>query len=189
MVKKEIRKVYSGKRLVLADEEINELTAEIIEHFRVLNLQGVQVLLSYYPLAERKEFNVALCEQLHLLNNPSAQIAWPKLSEDMVTMEAVVIDKSTVLTKNRFNIFEPSGGDIVQPQLIDAVFVPLLAFDVKGYRVGYGKGFYDRFLARCAQDVVKIGFSFFEAVESIEDINEFDVPLNYCITPSRVYEF
>jgi 5-formyltetrahydrofolate cyclo-ligase len=55
--------------------------------------------------------------------------------------------------------------------------------------VGYGKGYYDRYLKRCAQDVVKIGFSYFDAIDAIEDINEFDVPLNYCITPMRVYEF
>ena len=189
MVKKEIRKEYSKKRLALSDEVLNEMTAAMLENFRTINLEGVQLLLSYHPLAERKEFNVALCEQLHLLNNPSAQIAWPRLEEDMVTMQAVAVNKETILVKNRFNIFEPSGDEIVQPQLIDAVFVPLLAFDMRGYRVGYGKGFYDRFLARCAQDVVKIGFSFFEAIEMIDDINEFDVPLNYCITPLRVYEF
>lgn len=189
MVKKEIRKEYSKKRLELPGREFDDMSAAMLEHFRSMHLQGVQILLSYYPMADRKEFNVALCEQLHLLNNPSAQIAWPKLEEDMVTMQAVAVNTETVLVKNRFDIFEPSGKDVVPPQLIDAVFVPLLAFDVKGYRVGYGKGFYDRYLARCAQDVVKIGFSFFEALESIDDINEFDVPLNYCITPARVYEF
>jgi 5-formyltetrahydrofolate cyclo-ligase len=189
MVKKEIRKEYNAKRLALSEQQVNDMTAHTLENFRSIRLEGVQLLLSYYPIAARKEFNVALCEQLHLLNNPSAEIAWPKLQPDLVTMEAIVINEKTVLAKNRFDIFEPTGEQYVQPQMIDAVFVPLLAFDIKGYRVGYGKGFYDRYLARCAQDVVKIGFSFFEALESIDDINEFDVPLNYCITPSRVYEF
>lgn len=189
MVKKEIRQEYNSKRLTLTAEQVNEMTALMLENFRSIDLQGVQVLLSYYPMAERQEFNVTLCEQLHLLNNPAAKVAWPRLEEDMVTMEAVPVNKETVLVKNRFNIFEPVGSEIIDPQLIDAVFVPLLAFDTKGYRVGYGKGFYDRYLVRCAQDVVKIGFSFFEAIEAIDDINEFDVPLNYCITPLRVYEF
>jgi 5-formyltetrahydrofolate cyclo-ligase len=104
-------------------------------------------------------------------------------------MEAIPVTKNTTFTKNRFNIFEPDGNEVIDPQLIDAVFVPLLAFDSRGYRVGYGKGYYDRYLAGCAQDVVKLGFSYFEAIDMIEDINEFDVPLNYCITPMRVYEF
>ena len=189
MVKKEIRKEYSEKRLQLSEKQVNEMTSMMLEKFRTLRLEGVQILLSYYPLIERNEFNVALCEQLQLLNNPSMQIAWPRLEDDLVTMQAVAVNSETALAKNRFDIFEPQGGQVVDPQLIDAVFVPLLAFDLKGYRVGYGKGFYDRYLARCAQDVVKIGFSFFEALESIDDINQFDVPLNHCITPLRVYEF
>ena len=50
------------------------------------------------------------------------------------------------------------------------VFVPLLAFDKAGNRVGYGKGFYDLFLSECRQDVIKVGLSFFEAEEEIPGI-------------------
>ena len=55
--------------------------------------------------------------------------------------------------------------------------------------VGYGKGFYDRFLKQCKKDVVKIGLSLFEAEEEIEDVFENDIPLDYCITPNKIYEF
>lgn len=189
MVKKEIRNIFREKRLQLSVEEISACDNEMLEHFRGIHLEGVQLLMSYYPLPERKEFNVALCEQLHLLANPAATIAWPKLDYDGLTMEAVIINKNTVFAKNAYGIAEPLDGEIADPQLVDAVFVPLLAFDSKGYRVGYGKGFYDRYLARCAQDIVKIGFCYFDAVERISDIDQFDVPLNYCITPMRVYEF
>jgi len=67
--------------------------------------------------------------------------------------------------------------------------IPLLAFDQHGYRVGYGKGYYDKFLSQCREDVVKIGLSFFEPVDNIDDINQFDISLNYCVTPQQVYEF
>jgi len=189
MVKKEIRKIFSERRNSLSETDIEYISEKIVNNFRTLALQGVQVLLSYYPIPERKEFNVVICEQLLLLENPKLRVAWPRLSEDGVTMEAVEIKKDTMWIKNRFNIYEPDGDEIIDPQLIDAVFVPLLAFDTKGYRVGYGLGYYDRYLSRCAQDVVKIGFSYFEAIDAIDDINEFDVPLDYCITPMRVYEF
>jgi 5-formyltetrahydrofolate cyclo-ligase len=65
----------------------------------------------------------------------------------------------------------------------------MLAFDKQGYRVGYGKGFYDRYLKRCQPDVMKVGFSFFPPVDQIEDINANDVPLSYCITPHQIYAF
>ena len=69
------------------------------------------------------------------------------------------------------------------------IFVPLLAFDVAGHRTGYGKGFYDRFLAQCRPDVIKIGLSFFEAEGKISDVSTTDIVLDYCITPDKVYTF
>jgi 5-formyltetrahydrofolate cyclo-ligase len=72
---------------------------------------------------------------------------------------------------------------------IDVVFVPLLAFDKKGHRVGYGKGFYDKFLSECKPETIKIGLSFFEPEELISDVFEDDVTLNYCVTPNGVYAF
>lgn len=69
------------------------------------------------------------------------------------------------------------------------VLIPLLAFDKKGYRVGYGKGFYDRFLADCRPDVVKVGLSVFEPIDEIADLNEFDIKMDFCITPNRVWQF
>ena len=72
---------------------------------------------------------------------------------------------------------------------IEVVFVPLLAFDKKGNRVGYGKGFYDRFLSECNPETIKIGLSFFEPEELIEDVFENDVKLDYCVTPDEVYQF
>jgi 5-formyltetrahydrofolate cyclo-ligase len=72
---------------------------------------------------------------------------------------------------------------------IDVAFVQLMAFDKKGHRVGYGKGFYDKFLAKCKPEIIKIGLSFFEPEELISDVLESDVMLDYCVTPSGVYEF
>ena len=81
------------------------------------------------------------------------------------------------------------SGEITEPDEIDLVLVPLLAFDQEGYRVGYGKGYYDKFLSQCREDVIKIGLSFFEPVDAISDINQFDMSLNYCVTPQQVYDF
>lgn len=189
MVKKEIRSLYIEKRNQLSTEELKDMTAAIVNNFRTVALQGAQVLLSYYPIPERREFDVTICEQLLALENENLQVAWPKLLPDNMGMQAIVVHKNTVFAENRYNILEPVSNEVIAPQLVDVVFVPLLAFDNKGYRVGYGKGYYDRFLPYCAQDVVKIGFSYFGALDAIDDINDYDVPLNYCITPMRVYEF
>jgi 5-formyltetrahydrofolate cyclo-ligase len=73
--------------------------------------------------------------------------------------------------------------------MIDVVFVPLLAYDKQGNRVGYGKGFYDKFLSLCKPEVVKIGLSFFEPEDLIDDVFENDVKLDYCVTSERVICF
>ncbi|MFZ0597958.1 MAG: 5-formyltetrahydrofolate cyclo-ligase, partial [Flavobacterium sp.] len=72
---------------------------------------------------------------------------------------------------------------------IEVVFVPLLAFDNVGNRVGYGKGFYDKFLAQCKPRTIKIGLSFFEAENQIDDVFESDVKLDYCVTPEKIFRF
>ena len=76
----------------------------------------------------------------------------------------------------------------VSPQ-IEVVFVPVLALDKRGHRVGYGKGFYDRFLAQCSAQVIKVGLSFFEPISEIKDTDKFDIPLDYAVTPSTVFKF
>ena len=72
---------------------------------------------------------------------------------------------------------------------MDVVFVPLLAFDEKGHRVGYGKGFYDRFLSQCKPEIIKIGLSFFEAEKEISYSGKNDIMLDHCITPNEIYSF
>ena len=91
--------------------------------------------------------------------------------------------------KNEWGIHEPVNGNFIDADQIDLVFVPLLAFDEDGYRVGYGKGYYDKFLARCKPGVLKVGVSYFDAIDTISDRAEFDLPFNSCITPPRIYEF
>jgi 5-formyltetrahydrofolate cyclo-ligase len=189
MVKSEIRQEYLKKRLDLEADQIDLFTSQIKSRMESFALPAVRFFLSYYPLVRRKEFNVAVCEQVILTRFPLAKIAWPKTDAATIGMEAHLLEEHGLFAKNKYDILEPIGNAVVAPDLIDMVFVPLLAFDPNGFRVGYGKGYYDRYLIRCRKEIVTIGFSFFEAVDPIGDINEFDVPLDYCITPSRLYEF
>ncbi|MET0298181.1 MAG: 5-formyltetrahydrofolate cyclo-ligase, partial [Flavitalea sp.] len=95
----------------------------------------------------------------------------------------------TPFDKKEKNIYEPQSDHFLLPEDLDLVLVPLIAFDKKGYRVGYGKGFYDKYLANCREDCVFAGFSYFEPIPEISDRDDFDVPLDLCITPQNVYVF
>ena len=189
MIKNTVRQEFLQRRMDILEEDLHQQTALIGFNFKKLTLPPVKYLLSYNPVTSRREFDVSVCEDILKHQYPTLRIAWPKIHVDMLDMEAGLVEKDGLFIKNRFNILEPISGSIVKPEQLDVIFVPLIAFDSRGYRVGYGKGYYDRYLARCRPDAVKIGFSYFDAVEYIEDIDDFDVPLNFCITPQRIYEF
>ena len=104
-------------------------------------------------------------------------------------MTHFLVNKDTVFVKNKFNISEPYNAELIDIEKIDVVFIPLLAFDNKGNRVGYGKGFYDRFLHKCKPDCIFIGVSFFEAENEIDGIALEDFKLNFCVLPTQIISF
>ena len=104
-------------------------------------------------------------------------------------MDAMLVSEDTAFVPNRYGIDEPVDCAEVNAEDIGMVFIPLLAFDTRGFRVGYGKGYYDRYLKKCRPDVLRVGFSFYSAEEFIDDVNEYDVEMDICITPGHSYIF
>ena len=104
-------------------------------------------------------------------------------------MSHFYFEKNTKLVMNKYDILEPENAKICPINEIDVVLLPLLIFDKKGYRVGYGGGFYDRFIAELPENTQLIGLSLFEPVEEIKDLNTFDKKMHHCITPTEIYHF
>jgi len=103
-------------------------------------------------------------------------------------MTHYLLTDNTKIKKNQYGIPEPVDGIEVPVSKIDVIFVPLLAYDLDGNRVGYGKGFYDKFLSKCKPEALKIGLSFFEPEDKIISSPN-DVRLDYCVTPSATIRF
>lgn len=161
----------------------------ILIHFQGWSRPAADTLFTY--AAMETEVNTdAIVDYMHF-QHPGLTVAYPVCDFSNNTMQAFATSVHTSFSKNKYGTPEPDteGLELISPDSIDFVFVPLLCFDRKGYRVGYGKGFYDKYLSLCRQDVVKVGLSYFDPVEEIEDSDKFDVPLNYCITPERIHEF
>lgn len=104
-------------------------------------------------------------------------------------MEHFLMREGIVLEENAWGIVEPVEGERIAESALDLVLIPLLVADGKGNRVGYGKGFYDRFLVQCRPDCVKIGISYFDPIEKIDDVDAFDIPLDMLVTPKKIYRF
>ena len=189
MTKKELRKIYRDKRNALTSAEQTKLDDLLLIQFQKADLPFIKILLSYWPVEEHKEPNAHLYTDYLDFKNPELIIAYPKTDFIINEMEAVVTNPETEFVKNEYNIYEPEEGNRIAADEIDMILVPLLAFDKKGYRVGYGKGFYDKYLTGCRKDCIKAGFSWFGPVGEITDKDDFDVPLDLCITPQNVYVF
>lgn len=189
MTKKELRKIYQEKRDVLSVAAQSKLDDLLLIQFQQANLPFITRLFSFWPIEQKKEPNAHLFTDYLEFKNPGLLVAYPRTDFFTEEMLAITTDAETPFVQNEFELYEPEEGHIMEPGEIDMILVPLLAFDKKGYRVGYGKGFYDKYLSACKKDCIKVGFSYFEPVDEITDKQQFDVPLNLCITPQTVYVF
>lgn len=189
MLKSEARKVFKEKRSALTVQERIKLDDLLLIQLQKAELPFITFLLSFWSMEENHEPNTHLFTDYLEFCNPELIVCYPQTDFTSRTMNAVQTNDDTRFRKNQYSIYEPEAGDTVNPAGIDIVFVPLLAVDRNGFRTGYGKGFYDRYLPQCRTDCLKIGFSYFEPVDCIDDRNEFDVPLNLCVTPAAVYVF
>jgi 5-formyltetrahydrofolate cyclo-ligase len=188
MTKKEARKIFKEKRNAISESDRLKWDDLVLIQFQTLDLPYIDHVLSFYPIFENREINTFIITDYLHFKNPALNICYPKMIAGN-QMQAISCNADSVFEANEYGILEPLDTDSVDPIQLDMVIVPLLAFDERGYRVGYGKGYYDRFLKNCREDCLKVGFSYFEAVPYIEDAAEFDVPLDLCITPQRIYVF
>lgn len=186
-MKNQLRLKYKALRATLPAEVIEAKSLEIANNLLKLSIWDFSYYHIFLSIAEKKEIDTEPI--LHILQGKDKNIVLSK--SDFATRELhnYLLTDSTVIRKNSWNIPEPVDGIEVPSSKIDLVFVPLLAFDKVGHRVGYGKGFYDNFLAGCRKDVLKIGLSLFEPEDEIPNILSSDVPLDYCVTPENIYTF
>lgn len=185
--KKELRQTYKNLRKQLSESDLAQKSLEITNNLIQLPIWDKTYFHVFLPIVEHKEVDTELI--LHLLSGKDKEILISKSNFETREMIHYLLTDNTRITKNEYNIPEPVDGIEVPAKKIQVVFVPLLAYDKKGNRVGYGKGFYDKFLSACQPDIIKIGLSFFEPEEEISDIFEGDVKLDYCVTPTEIYTF
>ncbi|WP_310555357.1 5-formyltetrahydrofolate cyclo-ligase [Flavobacterium sp.] len=187
MNKKELRIKYKAKRNELSQNQIEERSIAIANTLLQLDIWEKTYFHIFLSIEEQKEVNTEYI--LHILHGKDKEIVISKADFESREMGHYLLTDNTKIKKNKYNIPEPIDGIHVPINKIEVVFVPLLAYDLKGNRVGYGKGFYDAFLSQCHPKTIKIGLSFFEPEEEILDFFESDVRLDYCITPKEIICF
>lgn len=190
MKKNELRKIYLEKRKRLSPEALQKESIKISERFfQNFNLNQIRFLHLFLPIKKFNEIDTSPIFEKIWQNFPQIEVLIPKVDFQTQEIKNLKFSRNTKLIKNIWQIDEPENSENIEDQKIDMVLVPLLCFDKSGFRVGYGKGFYDKFLEKCRPDCRKIGLSFFPPVEKILDTNKFDVRLDFCLTPDDFFKF
>lgn len=187
MNKHQLRIHYKSLRNALSLDDIETKSLEIANQLLKMDIWKASFYHVFLSITEQKEVQTEFL--LNILSGKDKHIILSKSDFSTLQMTHYLLTDTTRIQKNKYNIPEPVEGIDIDVKKIDVVFVPLLAFDKNGHRVGYGKGFYDKFLSECQPETIKIGLSFFEAEEQINDVFESDMALDYCVTPHQIYRF
>ncbi|PJJ53096.1 5-formyltetrahydrofolate cyclo-ligase [Hymenobacter chitinivorans] len=190
MLKSDLRWQMLAWRRAMSDLELatrsQQVAARLFKETYLTQLRAVHVFL---PIQRQRELDTWGIIRRFWREFPQVRVVVPVMQEDGLSLRHYLLTPQTELVENAWDVPEPLNAEEVMPEELDAVLLPLLAFDEAGNRVGYGKGFYDRFLLQCRPDVLLIGLSLEDPVLRIADAWEGDVRLHCCVTPTRVWRF
>ena len=190
VTKSNLRKLYLEKQKAITLKDRAAKSRQIAERFfENTNLANITTLHCFIPIQKFNEIDTMLIFERFWQKYPHIQTVVPRADFTTGEMRSLKFVRTTELVQNAWEIHEPVHHETVETGEINMVLVPLLAYDRAGHRVGYGKGFYDRFLAACRPDCRKIGLSYFRPVEAIVDVYDGDVRLDRVITPDGVIQF
>lgn len=187
MKKTEIRDFYKQKRRELAPGDLDSRSESVCERL-FTNFQLSEKTVSLFlPIERHKEINTYLI--LEKGNSLDVRTCLPKMNPETQSLRHFLFESHSQLELNSLGIPEPKSGKSIKIKDLEYVLVPLLAFDSKGNRVGYGKGYYDKLLRKCSPTCIFIGLSLFNEPAEIDDVEVHDIKLHYCITPNRLIRF
>lgn len=173
--KQTIRQMMKEKRLCMNHETFllhnHKIQQRVLSHQRYLNSQTIGI---YVSLPYEVETLSLIKEMLK-----SHRVCVPKVKGK--TMNFYQINSLDDLKEGHFHVLEPQTSKLIDPSQIDLMIIPMLAYDLRLYRVGYGKGYYDRYLANGFQGY-KLGLAFsWQKVNHIDN-DEYDQQLDEILT-------
>lgn len=173
-MKADIRKEMLEKRQALA-LSLRLLMEEQIKE-NVLMAIGNAKRIGIYCSTRGEVDTYGLME--HWFWDKDISIYVPKVTGE--TMDFFRISSFKDLSMGRFGILKPQTDDKINPDELEVIIVPIVAFDKNKHRIGFGKGYYDRYLKQTSARKIGIAFSFQEVDEILVD--PFDVDCDIVIT-------
>ncbi|WP_341653586.1 5-formyltetrahydrofolate cyclo-ligase [Blattabacterium cuenoti] len=190
MNKKKLREKYLHMRKSISRKKIRKMSYEIFFQLKkIFFLWKKTYYHIFLPIRKHKEIDTFII--INFLLKIGKYVTVPCSNFQKLSIENCLFHENTILTRKKYGILEPIPKHkfIVSISLIEVIFIPLLIFDFKGYRIGYGKGFYDRFIPLCKKNIIKIGLSFFYPIKKIKNIHKNDLSIDIGITPNHIFLF
>lgn len=188
MDKEDLRKQYRGKRKELSKEEIRNYSERISEKL-LIYLEDHQELRHIHLFLPISRFNeVDTLPLFYKLQDLGYLLYTSRLDPSEENLETLNISNIKGFDSGNWGIPVPKEAAIVAGDTIQLMLIPLLAYDKRGYRIGYGKGYYDKYLAGLSPAIIKVGMSFFPPEDHIP-VEPHDIPMDFCITPKDVFFF
>ena len=148
--KKFLRKIYKDKRSNTHISQFKKLCKDIFDNLLELSIWDKDIYHVYLSVESKNEVDTN--DIISFILNKNKRVIAPKMSnKNLIHFE---VDQTTKFTSNKLGIREPISKVSFDTSLIEIIIVPLLVFDKHGHRVGYGGGYYDRFMSNIKSDVI-----------------------------------
>jgi len=182
MEKRAIRQRILSQRKLLTEEDCQQMSLRAQLLLVVADcFSSSRTLALYSPIQ-----NEVKTEQLLLAAQASGQrVCFPRVYGERLLF--VVIDTVRDLDCGAFGVAEPASGTVIPVAEIDLLVVPGVAFDRRGYRLGYGKGFYDRELVAKASTASAVGLCYdFQLCDRLP-VEPHDQRLDFIVTETQIF--
>jgi 5-formyltetrahydrofolate cyclo-ligase len=179
--KARVRDILRARKDAMAPEERAIKSGYIARHLMLLIAEGETVMVF---TSKEKEVNTRpLIEALFEQKNP---VVVPIIQKEDVSLRLSYLREMAALVPSTFGVPEPIGNEIpAKPQDVDVIILPMLGFDRAGGRIGYGAGYYDRFLEK-NPDLTKIGVAFgCQEMETLP-VDENDIKMDLIVTEDGI---
>ena len=186
--KQALRTQYLAQRNALSPQEVERLSVQVLDQVAhwLAQREELQHFHLYLPIVGQQEVNTLLLREL--LEQEGKTLYTSRVRKGELGLDTLKLPREATLRADRWGIPLPDKEELVSPESIEVVFVPLLAYDRQGNRLGFGKGYYDFFLGSLSPEVLKVGLSFFGPEEAIP-AEAHDVSLDFCVTSVRTWVF
>lgn len=184
-MKSNFRKEVLSKRLSLTQDTVTKKSIQITSNLLTLDcISKAKHIMVYLDFRNEVSTDLLIQELLHQNIHVSCPITDIK-TRNLIPIEIHNLDKDICI--GAYKIREPKSPSIPLPiERIDVVIVPLVAASFDGHRLGYGGGYYDRFLSKIRSDTITIGLAYEMQVFDTIPTEEHDVKLNYIVTENRI---